>query len=464
MTARVLVVDDIPANVKLLETHLLAEYFEVLTAEDGMSALNICDKTQVDLILLDIMMPGIDGFEVCRRLKANPKTVHIPVVMVTALDQPEDRVQGLECGADDFLTKPVNNMQLMARVKSLLRLKMLTDELRNQASGRTSFVTLDDQKTGDDQKSGPSALEERGLTLLIDGRASSHDRIAKSISEIADINAFSDPEAALFEAAETPYELIIINDNIAGSDPLRLCSQLRSREATRFVPILIMLQAGDEQQIVRALDIGVNDYILHPFDPNELYARSLTQIKRHRSSEMLKASLSKSVELAVVDPLTGLNNRHFLDAYMDKLISRSKRRNTPISLLITDIDKFKSVNDTYGHDAGDEALREFARRLRGTVRGADLACRFGGEEFLVLMPDTTEQMALQVAERLRKSIEEMPFDITGESDPLSVTTSVGVTSFNPDIDDSKTLLKRADNALYEAKSQGRNRVVLKEVA
>lgn len=458
MTARVLVVDDIPANVKLLETHLLAEYFEVLTAENGMQALEICDKTQVDLILLDIMMPGIDGFEVCRRLKANPKTVNIPVVMVTALDQPEDRVEGLKCGADDFLTKPVNNMQLMARVKSLLRLKMLTDELRNQAGGRVSFDNLDEQK------SGPSALEERGLTLLVDGRATSHDRISKSISEIADINAISDPEAALFEAAETPYELIIINDNIPGSDPLRLCSQLRSREATRFVPILIMLQSGDEQQIVRALDIGVNDYILHPFDPNELYARSLTQIKRHRSSEKLKASLSKSVELAVVDPLTGLNNRHFLDAYMDKLISRSKRRKTPISMLITDIDKFKSVNDTYGHDVGDEALKEFARRLRSTVRGADLACRFGGEEFVVLMPDTTQEMALQVAERLRQSIEELPFDIVDDGESLAVTTSVGVTCFHPEHDDSKSLLKRADTALYEAKSQGRNRVVLKEVA
>lgn len=458
MTARVLVVDDIPANVKLLETHLLAEYFEVLTAENGMQALEICDKTQVDLILLDIMMPGIDGFEVCRRLKANPKTVNIPVVMVTALDQPEDRVEGLKCGADDFLTKPVNNMQLMARVKSLLRLKMLTDELRNQAGGRVSFDNLDEQKTG------PSALEERGLTLLVDGRATSHDRISKSISEIADINAISDPEAALFEAAETPYELIIINDNIPGSDPLRLCSQLRSREATRFVPILIMLQSGDEQHIVRALDIGVNDYILHPFDPNELYARSLTQIKRHRSSEKLKASLSKSVELAVVDPLTGLNNRHFLDAYMDKLISRSKRRKTPISMLITDIDKFKSVNDTYGHDVGDEALKEFARRLRSTVRGADLACRFGGEEFVVLMPDTTQEMALQVAERLRQSIEELPFDIVDDGESLAVTTSVGVTCFHPEHDDSKSLLKRADTALYEAKSQGRNRVVLKEVA
>lgn len=105
MTARVLVVDDIPANVKLLEARLLAEYFDVVTAEDGFKALAICDEEQVDIILLDIMMPGMDGFEVCERLKANPKTAHIPVVMVTALDQPSDRVRGLKAGADDFLTK-----------------------------------------------------------------------------------------------------------------------------------------------------------------------------------------------------------------------------------------------------------------------------------------------------------------------------------------------------------------------
>src|SRR5262249_36536025 len=162
MTARILVVDDIPANVKLLEARLVAEYFEVLTAENGYQCLDICGKVPVDVILLDIMMPGIDGFEVCERLKANPRTSHIPVVMVTALDRPADRVRGLKAGADDFLTKPVNDMQLMARVKSLVRLKMLSDELRLRAeTART--IGLDDAMTGSNDADVPPSV------LLVDG-------------------------------------------------------------------------------------------------------------------------------------------------------------------------------------------------------------------------------------------------------------------------------------------------------
>ena len=134
MTARILVVDDIPANVKLLEVRLLAEYFEVLTASNGADALETCENGKVDVVLLDVMMPDMDGFEVCRRLKSDPATSHIPVVMITALDQVSDRIRGLEAGADDFLTKPVNDLQLMTRVRSLVRLKMLTDELRLRAS------------------------------------------------------------------------------------------------------------------------------------------------------------------------------------------------------------------------------------------------------------------------------------------------------------------------------------------
>ncbi|MBY3380542.1 PleD family two-component system response regulator [Rhizobium laguerreae] len=453
MTARILVVDDIPANVKLLEARLLAEYFDVMTAADGYTALAICERNQVDLILLDIMMPGIDGFEVCERLKASQKTAHIPVVMVTALDQPTDRVRGLKAGADDFLTKPVNDLQLISRVKSLLRLKTLSDELRIRAD--TAHTMGIDDLT----RAGEGRADETAQVLLVDGRANSQERIIKALKPVADVLALSDPQAALFEAAESVFDLVIVNANFDDYDPLRLCSQLRSLERTRFLPILIITEQGADEMVVRALDLGVNDYIIRPVDPNELVARSLTQIRRKRYNDRLRASVKQTIELAVTDPLTGLYNRRYLDNHLNVLFNRSMARGRPLSVLITDIDRFKHVNDTYGHDGGDEVLREFSSRVRSTIRGADLACRYGGEEFVVVMPDTSPEIAAAVAERLRAAIESAPFMLKHSGEALNVTASFGIASRIASVLTPGQLMKQADLALYEAKNTGRNRVV-----
>ncbi|MFL5018173.1 MAG: PleD family two-component system response regulator [Rhizobium sp.] len=453
MTARILVVDDIPANVKLLEARLLAEYFDVMTAADGYTALAICERNQVDLILLDIMMPGIDGFEVCERLKASQKTAHIPVVMVTALDQPTDRVRGLKAGADDFLTKPVNDLQLISRVKSLLRLKTLSDELRIRAD--TAHTMGIDDLT----RAGEGRADETAQVLLVDGRANSQERIIKALKPVADVLALSDPQAALFEAAESAFDLVIVNANFDDYDPLRLCSQLRSLERTRFLPILIITEQGADDMVVRALDLGVNDYIIRPVDANELVARSLTQIRRKRYNDRLRASVKQTIELAVTDPLTGLYNRRYLDNHLNVLFSRSMARGRPLSVLITDIDRFKHVNDTYGHDGGDEVLREFSNRVRSTIRGADLACRYGGEEFVVVMPDTSPEIAAAVAERLRAAIESAPFMLKHSGEALNVTASFGIASRIASVLTPGQLMKQADLALYEAKNTGRNRVV-----
>ena len=453
MTARILVVDDIPANVKLLEARLLAEYFEVLTAADGMTAPSICDQTPVDLILLDIMMPGIDGFEVCERLKTNPRTAHIPVVMVTALDQPADRVRGLKAGADDFLTKPVNDLQLMTRVKSLIRFKALSDELRLRAETARGI--------GLEALLAPhqGQLEEPGMVLLVESRANTQDRMSRALAGVAEITAIADPQAALFEAADKPYELVIVSSSLEDYDPLRLCSQLRSLERTRFIPMLVVAEQGEEDLVIRALELGVNDYLLRPLDPNELVARSVTQIRRKRYSDRLRASLSESVEFAVTDALTGLNNRRYLDSHLATLVDRSNRRGRPLSVLITDIDYFKSINDTHGHEGGDDVLREFAKRVRGAVRGADLACRYGGEEFVVVMPDTTSEIAAQVAERLRNAVAGAPFRISASGAAATVTTSVGIATLEIDGEGADSLMRRADKALYQAKNNGRNQVV-----
>ncbi|WFU10185.1 PleD family two-component system response regulator [Rhizobium sp. CB3090] len=453
MTARILVVDDVPANVKLLEARLLAEYFDVLTAEDGLRALAICESTQVDLVLLDIMMPGMDGFEVCERLKSDPRTSHIPVVMVTALDQPADRVRGLKAGADDFLTKPVNDLQLISRVKSLLRLKTLSDELRMRNETARNFGIDDLLRVGEGR------ADESGHVLLVDGRANSQERIIRALKPIAEVTVTSDPQGALLEAAEKPFELVVVNSNFDDHDPLRLCSQLRSLERTRFLPVLLVTEQGADEMIVRALDLGINDYIVRPLDPNELVARCLTQIRRKRYNDRLRASVQHTIELAVTDALTGLNNRRYLDNHLKILFNRSLTRGRPLSVLITDIDRFKQVNDTYGHDAGDEVLKEFAARIRSTVRGADLACRYGGEEFVVVMPDTPPEISAAVAERLRAAVETAPFTLREAGVALNVTASFGISSRLETVETPEQLMKQADRALYEAKHSGRNRVV-----
>ncbi|MFU0504541.1 PleD family two-component system response regulator [Pseudaminobacter sp. NGMCC 1.201702] len=455
MTARILVVDDIPANVKLLEVRLLAEYFEVLTATNGLDAIETCENGKVDVVLLDVMMPHMDGFEVCRRLKSDPATSHIPVVMITALDQVSDRIRGLEAGADDFLTKPVNDLQLMTRVRSLVRLKMLTDELRLRAS-TTRNIGIEELLS----RRQPSQ-EMMAKVLLVDERASSHERIRQMLRQTAEIDLATDPHAGFFQAAEAAYECIIVSTSFADFDPLRLCSQLRSLDRTRFVPIILLAENGEEDRIIRGLDLGVNDFLVRPIDQQELTARLRTQVKRKRYNDHLRASVTQTIEMAVTDGLTGLHNRRYLDSHLQTLFDRAVARRRSLSVMITDLDRFKNVNDTYGHDGGDDVLREFARRLRKNVRGIDLACRYGGEEFVVVMPDTDGPVAEKVAERIRAEIAQTPFPIGKDGKTLEVTISIGVSSLRRGSDSVEDLMKRADVALYEAKIGGRNRVVAK---
>ncbi len=373
MTARILVVDDVPANVKLLEARLLAEYFEVLTASNGRDALEICEGGRVDVVLLDVMMPEMDGFEVCRRLKSDSATAHIPVVMVTALDQAVDRVRGLEVGADDFLTKPVNDLQLMTRVKSLVRLKTLTDELRMRASTTRNIGIEELLKKRDMSVDAPIRV------LLIDDRPSSIEQIEKYLRGVCTVDVVSDPQAGLIEAAERNYECILLSTALNGHDPLRLCSQLRTLDRTRFLPIMLIAGPDENERLARALELGINDYVTRPIDRQELVARLRTQVKRKRYNDQLRSSVTQTIEMAVTDGLTGLHNRRYLDSHLASLAGKARMRQKPLSLLITDIDRFKSINDVHGHDAGDDILREFAMRLRQSVRGFDLACRYGGE-------------------------------------------------------------------------------------
>ncbi|WP_375203004.1 PleD family two-component system response regulator [Hyphococcus sp.] len=454
MTARVLVVDDLEPNVKLLEAKLRAEYFDVLGAYSGQEAIDLAAAEKPDIILLDVMMPGMDGFEACRKLKANPETMHIPVVMVTALDQQADRVAGLEAGADDFLTKPVEDLALFARVRSLTRLKMMTDELRARyATGKDLGIV---------GKIDPDAEMGETRVFLIDDNEDQAARLIAALDDDAyQVVHEADPEIALSRARSGEFDLILVNLSIEAMDPLRLCSTIRSFEETRLTPILAVVRHGDTRKLVRALDIGVNDYVTRPVDKNELTARVSTQLRRKRYVDQLRSSFQVSLEMAVTDQLTGLYNRRYLASHLSAMFDRAYWTGRPLSVMILDIDHFKEVNDKHGHDMGDLVLKEFAERISGAIRGIDLACRYGGEEFLVAMPDTDLAFASVVAERLRQEIAGSKFMFNNGRDELNVTVSIGLASTEngPEDDSAQKLIKRADEALYEAKNGGRNRVI-----
>jgi len=450
MSARILVVDDIEANVKLLEVRLTAEYYEVLTAYDGPTALAIAAKEQPDIILLDVMMPGMDGFAVCRRLKDDPATRHIPVVLVTALDGRSDRVAGLDAGADEFLTKPIDDVMLLARVRSLTRLKQVVDELRaREASGRRIGVIA-----GAAARLGGTG----GRVLVLDDNERQAQRLMAELSVEHRPVLETDPEKAHM-TARGPVDLIVVNATARGFDGLRFAASIRSDEATRHLPVLAIVDPDDRPRLIRALEIGVNDLLVKPIDPQEMAARARTQIRRKRYTDFLRDNLDHSLELAVTDQLTGLHNRRYMEGQLRALAKRASHGGDPVSALMIDIDHFKKINDNFGHDIGDEVLREFAVRLASNVRAIDLPCRYGGEEFTVIMPGARLEDAQRVAERIRLHVAGSPFRVAHGAELLTVTISIGVASTLGPEDTPDALLKRADEAVYEAKAGGRNRVI-----
>lgn len=452
MTARILVVDDIEANVRLLQAKLSAEYFDVLTATDGRTALARAVADQPDLILLDVMMPDLDGFEVCRRLKADAATRHIPVVMVTALDGRDDRLTGLEAGADDFLTKPLDDLMLFARVRSLTRLKTSIEELRKREESGRRMGLLEGAAT---HQRSPG-----GRVLVVDDLPRQAERIVTELSKDHRVTVVDDPARAL-PAARGPIDLIIINGAADGFDGLKLVAQIRSDAASRATPLLVIVDAHERPRLVKALELGANDIIARPIDAQELSARCRSLIRHKRYADSLRNKLDHSLEMAVTDPLTGLHNRRYMAGQLEPLVEHAARGEASAAVLILDIDHFKTINDSFGHDAGDEVLVEFAVRLATNVRAVDLPCRFGGEEFVVIMPETRVEDAQVIADRIRAQIAGTPFMVMEGKESLNVTISIGVAAATGRDDTVEALLKRADAALYEAKQAGRNRVIAK---
>jgi len=445
MTARILAVDDIAANLRLLEAKLQAEYYEVLLASSGPEALKAAFTQLPDVILLDVMMPGMDGYEVCRQLKADARTQHIPVVMVTALTDSTERVRGLEVGADDFLSKPVDDATLFARLRALLRVKQVQDAWRLRAETARDL--------GIESQPDPM-ISVAGARALVMANVPEEMEVVRHALEadairITSVNTIEDAQKRL---AKGEFDLALLALPPDATEVLRLASRLRAQNATRDLPLLLLADTAQKTQVLRGFDLGANDHAFRPLDPNELRARARNQIRRKRYQERLRADLDRSLEMAVTDQLTGLRNRRYVRRHLDGLL-----RTEEAAVLIIDIDKFKLINDTHGHNIGDAALRDVSERLRIQLRAADVVARYGGEEFLAVLTGAPSTYALLVADRLREAIAAEPVFVGGLVVPITV--SIGVAVGGPGLP-ADELIGSADAALYRAKRDGRNRAYL----
>ncbi|MGH7051332.1 MAG: PleD family two-component system response regulator, partial [Acetobacteraceae bacterium] len=451
MTARVLLVDDVAANTRLLEARLVADYYVVASAEAGGAALRLAAEWCPDVILLDVMMPGMDGFEVCRRLKAIPATSHIPVVMVTALDHPNERVRGLDAGADDFLTKPVAFDTLLARVRGLVRLKRMLDEWRARAEtaralGLTAVPAEPNSVAG-------------ARVLVVDDREAEARQFQEWLTreEMLPGLARSGAEMrALLTAIR--FDLIVLSLSLGAEDALALASGLRAGDLTSDIPLLLIAEPEGRERTLRGFDLGANDWLLRPVDPNELRARARNQVRRRIYQNRLRADLDQALVLAFTDPLTGLYNQRYVVHHLSHLIASPQRNG--LAVLMIDVDHFKRVNDSFGHPTGDRVLKAVAETLRGNLRVFDTLARYGGEEFVVVMPGAGLGEAASAGERLRDAVAQMRFVPEGRTMPHRLTVSIGVVSSEGAEFSAESLLQAADGALDGAKREGRNRVEL----
>lgn len=459
MPGRVLIVEDSATNRLLLRSRLNQAYYDVVEAENGEQALELMSTERPDLVLLDVMMPGIDGFEVCRQLKSRPDTVHVPVVMLTALDKREDRVKGLEAGADDFLSKPFEEVALMSRVASLTRMKMMVDEmlLRGQTSrglGADDLMAVAKATTFPDSQVlvvSPTETAARGIRDAIVRSIGCQVEIATSMDEATSVVEFIGADAVLIETG------------VPGGDPLRFGSVLRARPETRQAATVLLVPEGEMELASKALEIGFNDYIPSPVDLVELTARMRSQLRRKHYGDRLRENMRNTMVQAVTDPLTGVYNRRYANIHLDAMIEQAREKGTDLAVMLLDLDRFKDVNDTHGHAAGDAVLKEFANRLGENVRSMDLVARMGGEEFMVVMPEVSPDLAAEIAERVRQKTEAPAFQIDDDGQLLQVTVSIGFAVLEHS-ESVFEIVKRADEALYASKNGGRNRVTLADAA
>jgi two-component system cell cycle response regulator len=454
MHSRILSVDDNAVHLRLIEESLIGEEFQVVSSQNGRDAERIVHSIRPDAVIADLMMPQINGIQLCRNLKRESATRHIPVLIVTAVHDRDMMLKALDSGADDFLQKPVDPAALKCRLRNLVWTKRILDELREQAPPGANAVDTTELLDADttDQPAGILYVDPREVMAL---------RLRQAYGDAQRVSWVKDKPAALAAISEDAADFDLVVVGVDGGHPalLDLILELRQGEVHPGIPILVVARTGDSKTVRETIERGANDFIYNPFESHELLLRSHALVRRWRSQLLLRNSAKRLRDVASRDALTGAFNRHLLDTMSARLVEDALNKANDLSIVLLDIDHFKRINDTYGHDAGDAVLKRFTELVQRQLRTSDAFFRLGGEEFVAVLPGADGAVAFSVAERLRLSIETTPFSLP-DGREIRVTSSLGIAVLGGLDDSMQQLVKRADQALYRAKKAGRNQTIV----
>ena len=450
MPGRILLADRDGNNRTLLRLKLNAASYVVSETKDLNGLITKAKLEHPDIIILSDTLSDVDGYQACSQLKSDAKMREIPAIMVLDHEELGNPVRALECGADDILHHPIDELILLARIRSLRKSSGSMNELQLRAATSHALGFAETR----------SNFAHPGRIGLI---ARSPDQAQTWKTDLSKalggcIFNYSSGDILTITGADPCPDVFVISGDLTRPDEgLRLLSELRSSAQTRHAGIIMVLRPGAQQQAVLALDIGVSDLLYEGFSSRELALRVKAQIRQKQRADCLRKHMDEELKLVSVDPLTGLYNRRYAFAHLKRISDHAVQSERTFAIMMLDIDKFKSVNDQFGHAIGDRVLKEVANRLQGHLRAGDLLARIGGEEFLTILPDTSLKEAQFVSERLRHAIDCTPFKTNPTQTNLNITISAGV-SLGGDETDVNTLLLQADRALYLSKNSGRNRV------
>ena len=444
----ILVVDDSPANLSLLTQMLSAKGYKVRVAPNGQLALKSVKYYPPNLILLDIMMPIIDGYEVCKLLKADEKTQDIPIIFISSLDEAVDKVKAFNLGAVDYVSKPFENVEVLARIENQLTIQRQKKRLQKEIEHRKNIEE--------------NLQESRRLLASV---------LNSSLDGIMAFNSVRDGQGNVVD-----FECLLVNP-VAAETIGKTKNNLIGKHFLKELPSLKNTSVLDYYKSIVTTGIIINKefYYEHEYFKGwfqvvavkigDGVAVTFRDISDRKQMELTLQQANLVLEQkANADSLTHLANRRRFDEYLKQEWARMAEEKQPLSLILCDVDYFKPYNDTYGHQAGDECLQKIARALRRSVRyPADLVARYGGEEFAIILPNTSATDAIKVGEKIKSELQKLKIDHKTSKVSQYVTLSMGVASMVPSSDLSPAYsIAAADEALYEAKKQGRDRIVIKQ--